>query len=69
MTGPLPTHTIRRDGTTSVWMLFGETGEKVAAYTTFGMGHGGGVFTIKTGSGWTREMAEMAFRAHMGSQT
>lgn len=65
MNDPLPTHTIRRDGTTSVWMLFDEAGEKIAAYTTFSMGHGGGVFCIKTGKGWTREMADRAFRAYL----
>ncbi len=68
MSEPFPKHTIRRDGTTSVWQLFSEADEQIAAYTTFSMGHGGGVFTIKIGMGWTREMADRAFRAHLGER-
>jgi hypothetical protein len=50
-------------------MLFDEAGEKIAAYTTYSMGHGGGgVFTIKLGMRWTREMADKAFRAHLGER-
>lgn len=68
MSEPLPKHTIRRDGLTSVWQLFNEADEQIAAYTTYSMGHGGGVFCIKTGQGWTREMADRAFRAHLGER-
>lgn len=64
----LPNHTIKRDGQTNVWQLFDEAGEKIAAFTTFSMSPGGGVFTIKTGMGWTREMADKAFRAYLGER-
>lgn len=66
MSEPLPKHTIKRDGLTSVWQLFNEADEQISAYTTYSMGHGGGVFCIKTGKGWTREMADRAFRAYLG---
>ena len=61
----LPQHEIRRDGMSSVWQLFA-AGELVAAYTTQAMGALGGVFTLRTGRGWTREMADRAFRAYFG---
>lgn len=68
MSEVLPKHTIRRDGTTSVWLLFSESGEKVAAFTTSTMGSIGGVFTLGLGKGWTREMADRAFRAYLGER-
>lgn len=63
-----PEHTIERDALEhSVWHLM-SGGEIVASFTTFCATARGGVFCIKTGKGWTLEMADRAFRVHMGEQ-
>lgn len=63
-----PKHSIRKDSDRNVYRLFCEDGEEVAAYAVSVMGGTGGVFEIRTGKGWTREMADMAFRAYFGGQ-
>lgn len=68
MTG-LPPHDISRDGTaTKVWHLRSAGGEHVASFTTACMGARGGVFVLKRDRGWTREMADGAFREHFAAK-
>jgi len=64
----LPEHQVVRDERgTKVWNLF-VAGQKIASFTTFSMGARGVVFCIKDGTGWTKEMADQAFRDHLGKE-
>lgn len=68
MNEQLPTHKVVRDGVTSVYMLYDAVGDKVAAFSTRSLAPMGGVFCLVTGKGWTREMADKAFRVYLGGK-